>query len=106
MWVDASPGVLQILTIVRAHKHMQHVRYRYNARTKQCFKYVLNETFRPYEIPFGAKFVDRVEIGSNAVSGAGVEVDIWEGTAVGKSLSLSLSLSSSSLALYPSLSLA
>ena len=76
---------------------MQHIRYRYNARTKQCFKYALNETFRPIEIPFGAKFIDRVEIGSNAATGAGVEVDIWEGTAPGKNFFLSLHLSSLSL---------
>ena len=30
--------------------------------------------------------MDRLEIGSNAVAGAGVEVDIWEGDAEGNEL--------------------
>jgi hypothetical protein len=64
----------------------QRIRYRYNARTQQCYRYVLNETFRPFEIPFEAKFVDRLEIGSNSVPGAGVEVNVWEGDTRGKEL--------------------
>ena len=62
---------------------VQRIRYRYNVRTKQCYKHVLNDTFRPFSIPFDAKFVDRLEIGSNAVAGAGVEVDVWEGNTPG-----------------------
>ena len=50
-----------------------------NLRTRQCYKQSLNDTFRPIEVPYTAKFIDKREIGSNAVVGAGVEVDLWAG---------------------------
>ena len=50
-----------------------------NLKTKQCYKQPLNETFRPIEVPYNAQHVDTLEIGSNAVAGAGVQVDLWAG---------------------------
>ena len=45
----------------------------------------LNETFRPFGIPFDARYVGTVEIGSNIEQGLGLEVAIWEGETDGKS---------------------
>lgn len=50
-----------------------------NLKTRQCSKLPLNVTFRPIEVPYTAKFIEKREIGSNAVTGAGVEVDLWAG---------------------------
>ena len=55
-----------------------------NLKTKQCSKQSLNATFRPIEVPYSAKFFDKVEIGSNAVDGAGVEVTLWGGETDGE----------------------
>ena len=44
----------------------------------------LNETFRPFGVPFDARYVDTVEIGSNLGPGLGLEVYIWEGETDGK----------------------
>ena len=46
----------------------------------------LNETFRPFSIPYNARYVDTVEIGSNVEPGLGLEVYIWEGETDGKSI--------------------
>ena len=55
------------------------MQYFVNLKTRQCSKQPLNDTFRPIEVPYTAKFVDKREIGSNAVVGAGVEVNLWAG---------------------------
>lgn len=39
----------------------------------------LNESFRPFSIPYDAKYIDTIEIGSDITSGTGVEVYIWGG---------------------------
>jgi hypothetical protein len=39
----------------------------------------LNESFRPFSIPYDAKYIDTIEIGSDITSGAGVEVYVWGG---------------------------
>ena len=39
----------------------------------------LNETFRPFGVPYNARYVDTVEIGSNVEPGLGLEVAVWEG---------------------------
>lgn len=57
----------------------QRLEYSVNLKTRQCYKRPLNDTFRPIEVPYTAKFIDKREIGSNAVAGAGVEVDLWAG---------------------------
>ena len=44
-----------------------------------CTRSSLYEAFRPFNIPFDAKLVDVLEIGSNADPEAGVEVSVWEG---------------------------
>ena len=47
---------------------------------------MLNETFRPFSIPYEARYIDTVEIGSNIAPGDGVEVYIWGGQTNGKPL--------------------
>lgn len=64
----------------------QRVQYFVNLRTRQCYKQPLNDTFRPIEVPYSAKFIDKREIGSNAVVGAGVEVDLWAGDTDGRQI--------------------
>ena len=44
----------------------------------------LNETFRPFSIPYDAKLVDVLEIGSNIAPDLGIEVSVWEGETEGK----------------------
>ena len=39
----------------------------------------LNESFRPFSIPYDAKYFDTIEIGSDVTSGTGVEVYVWGG---------------------------
>ena len=39
----------------------------------------LNETFRPFSIPYEAKYLDTIEIGSDVTTGTGVEVYVWGG---------------------------
>jgi hypothetical protein len=46
----------------------------------------LNETFRPFDVPFDAKYVGTVEIGSNIGPGLGLEVALWEEQTEGKSM--------------------
>ena len=58
---------------------LQKTRYRVNLQTKQCEKRSLNDTFRPIGVPDYAKYVDTVEIGSNAVPNAGIAVNFWAG---------------------------
>lgn len=48
-------------------------------------RYYLNETFRPFGVPYNARYVDTVEIGSNIEPGLGLEVAVWEGETEGKS---------------------
>lgn len=45
----------------------------------------LNETFRPFGVPYDARYIGTVEIGSNLESGLGLEVAVWEGETDGKS---------------------
>ena len=47
-------------------------------------RYYLNETFRPFAVPYNARYVDTVEIGSNIQAGLGLEVAVWEGVTEGK----------------------
>lgn len=58
--------------------------YRANFTTKTCEKRFLNDTFRPFSIPFDAKYIDTVEIGSNLGPGDGVEVYVWGGQTPGR----------------------
>ena len=58
--------------------------YRANFTTRSCEKRFLNDTFRPFSIPFDAKYIDTVEIGSNLAPGDGVEVYVWGGQTPGK----------------------
>ena len=66
-----------------------HVEQKYslyaNFTTRTCMRQYLNETFRPFGIPFDARYVGTVEIGSNIEQGLGLEVAIWEGETDGKS---------------------
>lgn len=55
------------------------MRYRVNLQTKTCQKRTLNDTFRPFGVPDYAKYLDTVEIGSNAVPNAGIQVTLWAG---------------------------
>ena len=66
-----------------------------NLRTRQCSKRPLNDTFRPIEVPYSAKFIDKREIGSNAVAGAGVEVDLWAGDTDGSHIFMIVTILSS-----------
>ena len=52
---------------------------RANFTTRTCMRYYLNETFRPFGVPYDARYVDTVEIGSNIGPGLGLEVAVWEG---------------------------
>ena len=67
-----------------SHIFLQKTRYRVNLQTKQCEKRTLNDTFRPIGVPDYAKYIDTVEIGSNAVANAGIEVNFWAGDNPGK----------------------
>lgn len=58
---------------------LQKTRYRVNVQTRQCEKRTLNDTFRPIGVPDYAKYLDTMEIGSNAVPAAGVQVTLWAG---------------------------
>ena len=58
---------------------MQKTRYRVNLQTKQCEKRSLNDTFRPFGVPDYAKYLNTVEIGTNAVPNAGIQVNLWAG---------------------------
>ena len=60
--------------------------YRANFTSKTCEKRFLNETFRPFSIPFDARYIDTIEIGSNLAPGDGVEAYIWGGQTPGKNL--------------------
>lgn len=60
--------------------------YRANFTSKTCEKRFLNETFRPFGIPEDARYIDTIEIGSNAKPGEGVEVNIWGGQTQGEKL--------------------
>ena len=57
---------------------------RANFTTKECEKRPLTEPFRPFSIPYDARWIDSVEIGSNAGTGVGVEIQIWEGRTPGE----------------------
>jgi hypothetical protein len=46
-------------------------------------RYYLNETFRPFGVPYNARYVGTVEIGSNIGPGLGLEVGVWEGQTEG-----------------------
>ena len=47
--------------------------------TQTCERRYLNDTFRPFGIPYDAKYVDTLEIGSNIEPDLGIEVYVWEG---------------------------
>lgn len=47
--------------------------------TQMCERRYLNDTFRPFGIPYDAKYVDTLEIGSNIGPDLGIEVYVWEG---------------------------
>ena len=47
-------------------------------------KSYLNETFRPFSIPYDARFVGELEIGSNIKPGMGLTVTVWEGETTGE----------------------
>ena len=49
----------------------------FNSQT--CERRYLNDTFRPFGIPYDAKYVDTLEIGSNIGPDLGIEVYVWEG---------------------------
>ena len=66
---------------------MQRTEYRVDYNNEECERRLLNESFHPISVPDDAKWVDRVEIGSNAGQGTGVSVDIWEGQTFGESVS-------------------
>jgi len=51
--------------------------YRFNLKTKECDKFTLRETFRPIAVPPGARSVGEAYIGTSAVGGGGVLVDIF-----------------------------
>ena len=48
-------------------------------KTGKCVKEELNEPFRRFEIPANATALGAVTIGSNALSGAGVNVVVFAG---------------------------
>ena len=50
-----------------------------NFTSEKCEKRPINETFRPFSIPTDAKYLDTIEIGSDMVPGAGLEVYVWGG---------------------------
>ena len=50
-----------------------------NLKTKQCYRKPLNDSFHPIEVPITASYVDTRVIGTNAVAGEGVQVDLWAG---------------------------
>ena len=58
---------------------MQKYELRANFSTQQCERRYLNETFRPFSIPYDAKYVDTLEIGSNIAPDLGIEIYVWEG---------------------------
>ena len=58
----------------------QRYELRADFTTQQCEKRYLNDTFRPFGIPYDAKYVDTLEIGSNIEPDLGIEVYVWEGT--------------------------
>lgn len=49
----------------------------FNSQT--CERRYLNDTFRPFGIPYDAKYVDTLEIGSNIEPDLGIEIYVWEG---------------------------
>jgi len=55
----------------------QDTGYRFNLKTKECDKFTLRETFRPIAVPPGARSMGEVYIGTSAVGGGGVLVDIF-----------------------------
>ena len=57
----------------------KHYELRADFSTQQCEKRLLNDTFRPFGIPYDAKYVDTLEIGSNIAPDLGIEVYVWEG---------------------------
>ena len=60
--------------------------YRANFTSKTCERRLLNDTFRPFSIPYTARYIDTIEIGSNFAPGDGVEAYIWGGQTTGKNL--------------------
>ncbi len=65
---------------------LQKMGYRLNLKTKECQKYTLNEPFREVGVPLGARMVGELEIGTAAIPGAGVRVQVYEmATARGES---------------------
>ena len=58
---------------------LQKYSLRANFTTRTCERRYLNETFRPFSIPYNARYVDTLEIGSNIEEGLGLEVYVWEG---------------------------
>ena len=64
--------------------HIQRYQLRVNFTTRMCMRSYLNETFRPFSIPYDAKYVDTLEIGSNVKPGMGLEVNVWGGKIDGK----------------------
>ena len=58
---------------------MQRYELRANFSTQQCERRYLNESFRPFSIPYDAKYVDTLEIGSNIAPDLGIEIYVWEG---------------------------
>ena len=60
--------------------NLQRYELRADFSTQQCEKRYLNDTFRPWSIPYDAKYVDTLEIGSNIAPDLGIEVYVWEGT--------------------------
>ena len=57
----------------------KHYELRADFSTQTCEKRYLNDTFRPFGIPYDAKYVDTLEIGSNIEPDLGIEVYVWEG---------------------------
>ena len=52
--------------------------YKLNLKTKVCEKFALNEPFREVGVPLGARLEGELEIGTAAVPGAGVRVQVYE----------------------------
>ncbi len=59
-------------------KNGQGEGYRLNLETRECEKFELKEPFRVIEVPPGARPVGELEIGTSAIPGAGVLVQVYE----------------------------
>ena len=78
--IIAKLMVVFFLLIQQKEKYQLRV----NFTTRQCMRSYLNETFRPFSIPYDARLVDVLEIGSNIAPDLGIEVSVWEGETNGK----------------------